>query len=78
MRLVVTDGSGTAAAVPGVDVIGKTGTAEFGSGDPLPTHAWFIGAAQGVGFAVVLEGGGVGGRDAAPIAARFASELPFA
>ena len=76
MRLVVTDGSGTAANVPGLDVIGKTGTAEFGSGDPLPTHAWFIGAWNGLGFAVVLEGGGVGGRDAAPIAAQFLSALP--
>jgi cell division protein FtsI/penicillin-binding protein 2 len=76
MRLVVTDGSGTAADVPGLDVIGKTGTAEFGTGDPLPTHAWFIGAWNGLGFAVVLEGGGVGGRDAAPIAAQFLQALP--
>jgi cell division protein FtsI/penicillin-binding protein 2 len=57
-------------------VIGKTGTAEFGSGDLLPTHAWFIGGWNGLGFAVVLEGGGVGGRDAAPIAARFLQGLP--
>jgi cell division protein FtsI/penicillin-binding protein 2 len=76
MRLVVTEGSGTAANVPGLDVIGKTGTAEFGSGDPLPTHAWFIGGWNGLGFAVVLEGGGVGGRDAAPIAAQFLQGLP--
>ena len=75
MRLVVTEGSGTAVNVPGLDVIGKTGTAEFGSGDPLPTHAWFIGAWRGLGFAVVLEGGGVGGRDAAPVAARFLDAL---
>ena len=76
MRLVVTEGSGTAADLPGRDVIGKTGTAEFGQGDPPPTHAWFIGAAGGLGFAVVLEGGGVGGRNAAPIAARFLAALP--
>src|SRR5262249_3294517 len=44
MRQVVTSGTGTAlAGVPG-NVIGKTGTAEFGSGDPPPTHAWFIAA----------------------------------
>jgi cell division protein FtsI/penicillin-binding protein 2 len=71
MRLVVTSGSGTAANVPGLEVIGKSGTAEFGEGDPLPTHAWFIAAADGLGIAIVLEGGGVGGRDAAPIMARF-------
>jgi len=75
MRLVVTDGSGTAANVPGLEVIGKTGTAEFGEADPPATHAWFIGAADGLGFAVLLEGGGVGGRDAAPIAARFLTAL---
>jgi hypothetical protein len=76
MRLVVTEGSGTAADVAGgLEVMGKTGTAEFGEGDPLPTHAWFIGAAGGLGFAVVLEGGGVGGRDAAPVAARFLAAL---
>jgi cell division protein FtsI/penicillin-binding protein 2 len=75
MRLVVTEGSGTAADISGLDVIGKTGTAEFGEDDPPATHAWFIGAADGLGFAVLLEGGGVGGRDAAPIAARFLETL---
>jgi cell division protein FtsI/penicillin-binding protein 2 len=74
MRSVVTIGTGTAAAgIP--DLAGKTGTAEFGRGDPLPTHAWFIGFRHGVGFAVVVEGGGVGGRVAAPVAARFARAL---
>ena len=71
MRLVVSEGTGTAARVPGLDLLGKTGTAEFGSGSPPPTHAWFIAAGRGLGVAVVLDGGGVGGRDAAPIAARF-------
>jgi cell division protein FtsI/penicillin-binding protein 2 len=74
MRAVVTEGSGRAAAgVAGL--VGKTGTAEFGSGTPLPTHAWFIGFREGIGFAVLVEGGGVGGRVAAPIAARFAAAL---
>ena len=41
-REVVTSGTGSAlAAIPG-DVHGKSGTAEYGSGDPPPTHAWFI------------------------------------
>ncbi|NPC84927.1 penicillin-binding protein, partial [Pyxidicoccus fallax] len=61
------------ASVP--DLAGKTGTAEFGTGTPLPTHAWFIGFRKGVGFAILVEGGGVGGRVAAPMAARFAEAL---
>ncbi|WP_414641006.1 penicillin-binding transpeptidase domain-containing protein [Archangium sp.] len=74
MRAVITEGTGRAAA--GVmGLAGKTGTAEFGSGTPLPTHAWFIGFRNGIGFAVLVEGGGVGGRVAAPIAAKFAAAL---
>ena len=78
MRRVVTEGSGTRAAVPGVAVSGKTGTAEFGSGDPPPTHAWFIGFREDVGLAlaIVIEDGGVGGRDAAPVAGKIFAGLP--
>jgi cell division protein FtsI/penicillin-binding protein 2 len=71
MRLVVTSGTGTAANLPGPPVYGKTGTAEFGSANPPRTHAWFIGFRGDVAFAVVVEGGGVGGAVAAPVAARF-------
>lgn len=74
MRAVVMEGSGKAGRqVSGLG--GKTGTAEFGTVAPLPTHAWFIGFRKGVGFAVLVEGGGVGGRVAAPIAAKFAGAL---
>ena len=82
MRRVVTDGSGTAAAVDGLEVAGKTGSAEFGTEDPKRSHAWFIGFVSGgagpagdLAFAVLLEGGGSGGGDAAPVAARFLREL---
>jgi cell division protein FtsI/penicillin-binding protein 2 len=74
MRAVVTEGSGR-AAVDVAGLAGKTGTAEFGTGTPLPTHAWFIGYRNGIGFAVLVEGGGVGGRVAVPIAAKFAAAL---
>ena len=70
-RAVVTGGTGTAlAALPG-DVHGKSGTAEYGSGDPPPTHAWFIAYRDDVAVAVLVENGRSGGSVAAPIAARF-------
>lgn len=74
MAEVVRTGTGTAAAVPGQQVAGKTGTAEVGA-DPNETHAWFIGFRGNLAFAVVVEKGGVGGRVAAPIAAKFLSAL---
>ncbi len=72
----VTQPGGTAdgAGLP-PDTFGKTGTAEFGSGTPPETHAWFIGYRGTLAFAVIVEGGGVGGRVAAPIAARFLNAL---
>jgi cell division protein FtsI/penicillin-binding protein 2 len=76
MRRVITEGSGQAAAISGVEIAGKTGTAEFGQGDPLPTHAWFIGIRGDNAVAVLVEGGGVGGRVAAPIAGAILAGLP--
>ncbi len=72
MAEVVASGTGTAAAVSGKpSVSGKTGTAEFGTGKPPATHAWFIGFQGDLAVAVLVEGGGVGGQVAAPLAARF-------
>ena len=63
-------GSGTNAAIPGMEVAGKTGTAETGTD---LTHNWFIGFAPAddpqIAVAVVIEfGGGSGNELAAPIA----------
>ena len=70
MRKVVTGGSGARAQISGVKVAGKTGTAEVGKGEP--TNAWFIAFAPAdnptVALALMIEGGGVGGRVAAPAA----------
>jgi cell division protein FtsI/penicillin-binding protein 2 len=73
MRLVVTEGTGTAADVAGEQVSGKTGSAEWSESEP--THAWFIGYWDGLGFAVIVESGGAGGAVAAPIAAAFIEAL---
>jgi cell division protein FtsI/penicillin-binding protein 2 len=72
MRLVVSEGTGTAANVSG-SVGGKTGTAEFGTSDQ--THAWFVGFRGNLAFSVFVQAGGVGGQVAAPIAARFLRAL---
>ncbi len=71
MRRVVTTGTGTGAAIEGVEVAGKTGTAERGDGTNL---AWFIGFAPAgdprVAVAVVVEETmSTGGAAAAPLAA---------
>lgn len=82
MVSVVSDGTGTAARIPGVQVAGKTGTAETGLG--TAPHAWFVGFAPAdnpvVAVAVVVENGGdmgseaTGGRIAAPIARQVMEE----
>jgi peptidoglycan glycosyltransferase len=70
MQKVVSAGSGSKAAIGGVKVAGKTGTAEVGKGKP--TNAWFIAFAPAehptVAMAIMIEGGGIGGQVAAPLA----------
>jgi peptidoglycan glycosyltransferase len=71
VRVTGPDGSGPNGAIPGIDVAGKTGTAE--TGGEMGTHNWFIGFAPAddpqIAVAVVIEhGGGSGGSLAAPIA----------
>lgn len=76
MRLVVTDGTGTALkSVKGGPVFGKTGTAEYGSKTPPDTRAWFVGWQGTVAFAVLVEEGKSGGAVAAPIARAFLQNL---
>jgi cell division protein FtsI/penicillin-binding protein 2 len=76
LREVVRNGTGTAAAILGRDVGGKTGTAEFGDEDPPETHAWFAGFIGDLAFATVVEGGGIGGEVAAPLIHEFLVNLP--
>ncbi|MCC6627319.1 MAG: penicillin-binding protein 2 [Chloroflexi bacterium] len=72
MVQTVEQGQGSPARIPGVQIGGKTGTAEIGVG--TLTHAWFIAFGPEpdpqIALAVVVEEGGGGGRVAAPIAKR--------
>lgn len=76
MQLVVEEGTGVNAQIPGVDMAGKTGTAQSAQG--AAPHAWFIAFAPAddpeIAVAVFVENGGsfgaeaTGGTVAAPMA----------
>jgi peptidoglycan glycosyltransferase len=76
MSQVVKEGTGTAAALEGIDVAGKTGTAEKGTAN----QAWFIAfapvGAPRIAIAVTVEQTtGQGGTVAAPIAKQVMETL---
>jgi peptidoglycan glycosyltransferase len=78
MTHVVQEGTGTAAALEGIDVAGKTGTAEVAGG--AANQAWFIAFAPvrdpKVAIAVTIERtSGQGGTVAAPIAKQVMEAL---
>ena len=63
--------TGENAAIEGVEVAGKTGTAELG--EDITEHAWFTAFAPAgkrpeLAVAVMIANGGSGGQVAAPVA----------
>ena len=79
MESVVKQGTGTAAQIPGVQVAGKTGTAETQIGTAI-NNVWFIAFAPAnaprVAVAVTLRGvPGFGGAFAAPVARQVIERL---
>ena len=69
LREAVTEGTGKGTDIPGLDVCGKTGTAQVAGGED---HAWFTCFAPrkrpNIVVTVLVEHGGFGARAALPIA----------
>lgn len=80
MGRVVEEGTGTAVQLPGIDVAGKTGTAETNPAADI-TQPWFIAFAPAtdpqIAIAVTVENsqGGFGGTVAAPMAREVLATL---
>ncbi|GAA0121681.1 MAG: penicillin-binding protein 2 [Clostridium argentinense] len=77
MRSVVTEGTAQNVNLWGVQVSGKTGTADHDSGDKI-AHSWFIGFAPAenpkIAFAIILEEGAGQGKNAADVAKDILSD----
>lgn len=49
----------------------KTGTAQYGTGDPLPTHAWMIAYDQDLAVAAIVTDGESGSKTVGPVLKTF-------
>ncbi|EJP6472119.1 penicillin-binding protein 2 [Clostridium botulinum] len=79
MKGVVEEGSGRNASIEGIQVAGKTGTADHSDSisGKAAAHSWFVGFAPydnpQVAVAIIVENGGQGGIAAASIASQVMS-----
>ncbi len=76
MAQVVATGTASGTGLP-AGTYAKTGTAQYGTGNPLPQDAWLVGfnnavlAGTDIAFAMVTVDGGEGGPTDGPIVAKF-------
>ncbi len=75
MAQVVASGTAAGKGLP-AGTYAKTGTAQYGHGNPLPTDAWLMGFNDSVvgvpvAFAMVTVDGGEGGPTDGPVVAKF-------
>jgi len=75
MAQVVASGTAAGKGLP-PGTYAKTGTAQYGHGNPLPTDAWLVGfnnevVSTDIAFAMVTVDGGEGGPTDGPIVAKF-------
>jgi hypothetical protein len=70
MAQVVATGTASNKGLP-PGTYAKTGTAQYGHGNPLPTDAWLIGFNANIAFAMVTVNGGEGGPTDGPVLAKF-------
>lgn len=70
MAQVVATGTAANQGLP-AGTFAKTGTAQYGTGNPLPTDAWLVGFNGHIAFAMVVVDGGFGGPTDGPLVARF-------
>jgi hypothetical protein len=76
MAQVVATGTAAGTGLP-AGTYAKTGTAQYGHGNPLPTDAWLVGfnnevlSGTDIAFAMVTVNGGEGGPADGPVVAKF-------
>jgi cell division protein FtsI/penicillin-binding protein 2 len=70
MAQVVATGTASHKGLP-PGTYAKTGTAQYGSGNPLPQDAWLVGFNGNIAFAMVVVDGGEGGPTDGPLVAKF-------